>query len=99
FSVILSLSEVISSPEQILVARQAYAGLSAVNSPALPDSLLISFLQMPASLRGERTPSSLSTLIPGLSSSGSDALVPSATTWQPSLAASFAMADNIFFLQ
>ena len=76
-SVILSYSASLFSPVGILVARQAYAGLSQVKSPASLDLLRISSLPIEHSLSGERMPYSRSALTPGLSERSSLALVPS----------------------
>ena len=98
-SVTASFSAVISSPVLILVARQAYAGLFQVNSPASRDSSLIMSLVSPHSLSGDLTSSSLRARIPGRSPSSSEALVPSSMRLYPSSAAAFAMLPKMALLQ
>ncbi|MDO5862531.1 MAG: hypothetical protein Q4Q58_07065 [Thermoplasmata archaeon] len=77
----LSMSSgVMRTPVWILVARQELDSLFQVSSLSDLDSLLIWLLVSPASLSGERIPISARAFMPGRSSTGSDALVPSATT-------------------
>lgn len=68
------------TPVATLVARQELVGLSQVGSPAPLDMERTMPLSMPQILSGESTPSSRTALMPGLPSSGSEALVPSASS-------------------
>lgn len=74
-----SMSSVILVPHGMRVARHELEGLSQVSSPASLDSLRTSSFVMPVSFKGDLIPSSDRTLMPGLSSTGSDAFVPSMT--------------------
>ena len=86
-------------PVGMRVARQAYAGLSQVKSPASRDSRRISSLVRPHSRRGDRTDSSRRARMPGRSPASSEALVPSSSTGKPSSAAAAAMVRKITRLQ
>ena len=86
-------------PVGMRVARQAYAGLSQVNSPASRDSMRTSRLVRPHSRRGERTDSSRRARIPGRSPASSEALVPSSSTVKPSASAAAKMVRKIICLQ
>lgn len=86
-------------PVRTRVARQELESLSQVRRPSALESSLMRGLVSPASLSGDLTPISASALIPGRSSTGSEALVPSATTEHPSSAALSRIAPNIALLQ
>lgn len=94
-----SMSSVILVPHGMRVARHELEGLSQVSSPASLDSLRTSSFVMPVSFKGDLIPSSDRTLMPGLSSTGSDAFVPSMTYGLPESSAASFMAPIMSFLQ
>lgn len=86
-------------PVTTLVATQEFDGRSHPGRPASLERERISSLVRPHSLSGDSMPCSLSALIPGLSSSESEAFVPSATAEHPKRSASLLIADMIAVLQ
>ena len=92
-------SGVILTPVSILVARHELDCLFQVSSLSMREILRMALLDRSESLRGDLMPSSRRALTPGLSSTGSEALVPSATTSHPFSLATSITFSNIAFLQ